>query len=391
MDLHARFPAIDDLRRKARRRIPKFVWEYLDSATGKEATLKRNRDALDRVMFMPSVLHGELEYDLSTTLCGHDYTVPFGVSPVGMSGLIWPDAERKLAKAATKAGVPYCISTVATRTPEEVAPHLDGNGWFQMYPPRDEGIRSDMLKRAKDAGFTTLVLTVDVPVPSRRERQIRSGLTTPPKLTPRLLAQVAMRPTWAMMTSAMGAMPRMKMIDDYAGNVTGLSSTQHAGYLLRTSPDWDYVEWLRDAWDGPFFVKGVLDARDAPRLEQMGVDAIWLSNHAGRQFDASPAPIEALPVIRAATKLPLIMDSGVEGGLDILRAIALGADFVMMGRAWHYALGALDTAGPAHLIDILCKDMEANMGQLGVTTPSALRGRAIVDQMGTLALPTSTS
>ena len=123
----------------------------------------------------------------------------------------------------------------------------------------------------------------------------------------------------------------------------------------------------------------------------MGVDAIWLSNHAGRQFDASPAPIEALPVIRAATKLPLIMDSGVEGGLDILRAIALGADFVMMGRAWHYALGALDTAGPAHLIDVLRKDMEANMGQLGVTTPSALRGRAIVDQMGTLALPTSTS
>ena len=164
MDLHARFPAIDDLRRKARRRIPKFVWEYLDSATGKEATLKRNRDALDRVMFMPSVLHGELEYDLSTTLCGHDYAVPFGVSPVGMSGLIWPDAERKLAKAATKAGVPYCISTVATRTPEEVAPHLDGNGWFQMYPPRDAGIRSDMLKRAKEAGFTTLVLTVDVPV-----------------------------------------------------------------------------------------------------------------------------------------------------------------------------------------------------------------------------------
>ena len=391
MDYHARFPALSDLKSRARRRIPKFVWEYLDSATGTEATLRRNRSALDEVLFTPSILHGEIEYDLSTTLCGHTYSAPFGISPVGMSGLIWPDAERKLARAATTAGIPYSISTVATRTPEEVAPRLDSNGWFQMYPPRDEGIRSDILKRAKDAGFSALILTVDVPVPSRRERQVRSGLTTPPKLTPRLLAQIAMCPTWAMMTSSMGAMPRMKMIDDYAGKVTGLSSTQHAGYLLRTSPDWDYVSWLRDAWDGAFFVKGVLNPDDAPRLESLGVDAIWLSNHAGRQFDASPAPIEMLPLMRAATKVPLILDSGVEGGLDILRAIALGADFVMMGRAWHYALGALDTDGPAHLVDVLRKDMEANMGQLGVTRPIDLRGRAYVGSPATGRLPTTTS
>ncbi len=382
MNLHARYPAISDLKSRARQRIPKFVWEYLDSATGNEATLRRNRAALDRVLFTPSILHGELPVDLSTTLCGTKYPMPFGISPVGMSGLIWPDAERKLARAATKAGLPYSISTVATRTPEDVAPRLNGNGWFQMYPPRDEGIRTDMLKRAKDAGFSTLILTVDVPVPSRRERQVRSGLTTPPKLTPRLLAQIAMRPTWAMMTASMGAMPRMKLIDDYAGKVTGLSSTQHAGYLLRTSPDWDYVTWLRDAWDGTFFVKGVMNAEDAPRLEKAGVDAIWLSNHAGRQFDASPAPIEALPAMREATSLPLILDSGVEGGLDILRAIALGADFVMLGRAWHYALGALDTAGPAHLIEILEKDMAANMGQLGVTKPLELRGKAWFDGPG---------
>ena len=186
-------------------------------------------------------------------------------------------------------------------------------------------------------------------------------------------------------------MPRMKMIDDYAGKVTGLSSTQHAGYLLRTSPDWEYVSWLRDAWDGAFLVKGVLNPDDAPRLEAMGVDAIWLSNHAGRQFDASPAPIEMLPLMRAATKVPLILDSGVEGGLDILRAIALGADFVMMGRAWHYALGALDTNGPAHLVDVLRKDMEANMGQLGVTRPIDLRGRAYVGSPATGRLPTTTS
>ncbi|MCK0149089.1 alpha-hydroxy-acid oxidizing protein [Marivita sp. S6314] len=389
MDLHARYPALSDLKARAKRRIPKFVWEYLDSATGTEATLRRNRTALDQVLFAPSILHGELEVDLTTALCGQSYDLPVGISPVGMSGLIWPDAERKLARAATAANMPYCISTVATRTPEEVAPHLDGNGWFQMYPPRDEGIRTDMLKRAKDAGFSTLVLTVDVPVPSRRERQVRSGLTTPPKLTPRLAAQVAMRPTWAMGTARLG-MPRMRLIDDYAGKVTGLSSTQHAGYLLRTSPDWAYVDWLRDAWDGAFFVKGVLNPNDAPRLERAGVDAIWMSNHAGRQFDAAPAPIETLSEMRAATTLPLILDSGIEGGLDVLRAIALGADFVMLGRAWHYALGALDTDGPAHLVDILRKDMAANLGQLGAVRPVDLRGRALQSGATQVAIPSTT-
>ncbi|MFP7571229.1 alpha-hydroxy acid oxidase [Marivita sp. S2033] len=375
MDYHAKYPAISDLKARARRRIPKFVWEYLDSATGTEATLRRNRAALDHLLFTPSILHGEIATDLSTTLCGQSYQLPFGISPVGMSGLMWPDAERKLAAAATGAGIPYSISTVATRTPEEVAPHLNGNGWFQMYPPRDEGIRTNMLKRARDAGFTTLILTVDVPVPSRRERQVRSGLTTPPRLTPRLLAQVAMRPVWAMGTAKLG-MPRMRLIDDYAGQLTGLSSTQHAGYLLRTSPDWDYLRWLRDAWEGAFFVKGVLNPDDAAPLEKAGVDAIWLSNHAGRQFDASPAPIEVLPAMRDATSLPLILDSGIEGGLDILRAIALGADFVMLGRAWHYALAALGEDGPAHLADLLRKDMESNLGQLGVSRPVDLRGQA---------------
>ena len=390
MDYHARYPAISDLKARARRRIPKFVWEYLDSATGNEATLARNRAALDRVLFTPSILHGEIACDLTTELCGRSYPLPVGISPLGMSGLIWPDAERKLARAATKAGIPYSISTVATRTPEDVASRLDGNGWFQMYPPRDEGIRTDMLKRAKDAGFTTLILTVDVPVPSRRERQVRSGLTTPPKLTPRLLAQIAMRPTWAMGTATMG-LPRMKLIDDYAGKVTGLSSTQHAGYLLRTSPDWDYLRWLRDAWDGAFFVKGVLNPDDAPRLEEAGVDAIWMSNHAGRQFDAAPSPIEVLPAMRDATSLPLILDSGIEGGLDVLRAIALGADFVMLGRAWHYALAALDTDGPPHLVEILQKDMAANLGQLGVSRPTELRGRAWMDAASTISSAVSAS
>ena len=373
MDLHSTYPALSDLRARARTRMPKFVWEFLDSATGDERTKARNRAALDQILFQPSILHGEIAPDTSTEFLGQPYPLPIGIAPVGMSGLIWPDAERLLAAAAKRLNIPYCLSTVASQTPEAVAPHLGAHGWFQMYPPRDTEIRKDMLARAKRAGFTTLILTVDVPVASRRERQVRSGLTTPPRLTPHLLAQVALRPSWALGTLKQG-MPRMRLIDEYADNLTGLSSTAHAGYLLRTSPDWDYLHWLRDHWDGPFLVKGVMRAEDAPRLQKAGVDALWISNHAGRQFDAAPATIDALPAIRAATDLPLIVDSGFETGLDILRAMALGANFVMMGRGFHYALAALGAMGPDHLVDILQKDLIANMGQMGLETLDTVTG-----------------
>jgi L-lactate dehydrogenase (cytochrome) len=234
-----------------------------------------------------------------------------------------------------------------------------------MYPPKKIEIRQDLLNRAHAAGFGTLVLTVDVPVASRRERQTRSGLTQPPRLSPRLLAQIAARPTWAAGMARKG-MPHMRTLDKYiTGTQANLPPTAHIGYILRTSPDMDYVKWLRDHWNGPFIVKGVMRAEDTAPLEQVGIDALWISNHAGRQFDGTLATIEALPAIRTATTLPLILDSGIESGLDILRAMALGADFVMLGRAFHFALAALGAEGPAHVIDILKKDMRANMGQLG--------------------------
>lgn len=373
---HDRFPAISDLKARAQRRIPHFVWEYLDSGTGTEATLKRNRKKLDDVLFQPSILHGVFTPDLSTTFLNREYPLPFGIAPVGMSGLIWPGAEQMLARTAAKEAIPYTISTVATQTPEDVADHHGGQGWFQIYPPRDAGIRADMLKRAKDAGFHTLVMTVDVPVASRRERQTRGGLQQPPRLTPRLALQAARCPAWLNGIRKTG-MPRMKLMDSYAEQTTTLPSNQHVGYLLRTSPDWDYVDMLRAEWDGPLIIKGVLDANDVTALADKGVDAIWISNHAGRQFDAAPATIEVLPAIRAATDLPIIFDSGVQGGLDIMRALALGADFVMLGRAFHYGLGAMSEPGAAHVVDILRQDMIANMGQIGARRLADLPDRVI--------------
>ncbi|MBF9049505.1 alpha-hydroxy-acid oxidizing protein [Roseobacter sp. HKCCD9010] len=380
MSLEQQYPALSDLKARARRRIPHFVWEYLDSATGAETVTSRNRTAFDQVLLQPSILHGEIAPDLSTRFLGRDYPAPFGIAPLGMSGLIWPGAERILARHGAAAGVPYCLSTVATQTPDDLADVIGNQGWFQMYPPRDPAIRTDMLRRAKDAGFHTLVLTVDVPAPSRRERQTRGGLVQPPRLTPRLALQVARCPAWAGQILRSG-MPRMRLMDSYAPKNTGtLPSTAHVGYLLRTSPDWAYLAELRAAWDGPLIVKGVLQAEDAARLGGEGVDAIWVSNHAGRQFDAAPATIDALPAIRAATALPILFDSGVEGGLDILRALALGADFVMMGRPWHYALGALGADGPTHLHDLLVKDMIANMAQIGAARLADLPERLVPRQ-----------
>ncbi|MBY6068329.1 alpha-hydroxy-acid oxidizing protein [Leisingera aquaemixtae] len=373
MELHQNYPGLSDLKDRARQRLPKFVWEYLDSGTGTEAAKAQNRTGLDRIGMLPSVLHGPLETDLSIELLGAAYACPFGVAPVGMSGLIWPDAEGILARSAAAAGIPYCLSTVASQMPEDLAPHLGKDAWFQLYPPKDEGIRTDLLARARDAGFRTLVLTVDVPVASRRERQTRSGLTQPPRLTPRLLAQIAMRPAWALGMARAG-MPHMRTLDKYiGGEQANLPPTAHIGYLLRTSPDWAYVDWLRHNWDGPFIIKGVQRAEDARRLQEAGADAIWLSNHGGRQFDGCPPAISLLPEVREAVTVPVIFDSGIEGGLDILRALALGADFIMLGRAFHYALAALGEAGPAHLISILTKDLEANMGQLGLSSLTEAR------------------
>jgi L-lactate dehydrogenase (cytochrome) len=231
-----------------------------------------------------------------------------------------------------------------------------------------------MLRRARSAGFHTLVLTVDVPVASRRERQRKGGLTHPPRLTPRIMAQTAIRPAWALGTLRHG-MPRLRFMESYSSHRGPLPSTQHIGYLLRTSPDRDYLARLRDAWKGPLVVKGVLRADDAAALVGAGVDAVWVSNHAGRQFDAAPSTIEVLAAIRAAVPagFPVIFDSGVESGLDILRAFALGADFVMLGRAFHYGLAAFGRRGAAHVVHILTEDLKANMGQLGIARPEEAR------------------
>ncbi|WP_226688647.1 alpha-hydroxy acid oxidase [Ruegeria arenilitoris] len=366
MDLDLSHPSIEDLRRTAQKRIPKFAFEYLDSATGRELGLKVNRDALDAIGFMPRVLCGRTKADLQTTLMGQKYDLPFGIAPVGMSGLMWAGAERMLAKAAVAHNIPFSLSSVAVASPEDVAPYIGKNGWFQHYPVKSGDLRRAMLPRIKAAGFHTLIITVDVPEESRRERQRRANLTVPPKADLRTLKEMASRPAWCLAHLREGIMPRMRFFDDYVPT-RGRESFTHAGALIRGIPDWDYLRELRQEWEGHLIVKGVLRPEDAQKMVAEGVDCIWVSNHSGRQFEAGPAVIDQLPNIREAvgTNVPLIYDSGVAWGLDILRALAKGADFVMVGRAFQYAVAAFGARGIDHLVHILKADIEANMSQLG--------------------------
>lgn len=371
-----KYPSLADLKKRAKRRLPHFVWEYLDSATGAETQTALNRTGLDRIRFSTRILRGAPEPDLSVSLLGRTYALPFGIAPVGISGLFWPNAEPLLAQTARAHEIPYCLSTVASRTPEDLAPHIGEQGWFQLYPPRDPEIRRDLLERARTSGFHTLVLTADLPVASRRERQRRAGLTIPPRLTAAMFFQCLMRPAWSLGMARHGT-PRLKTVEKYASQQGNAHSTSHAGYAIRTAPDRDYFRALREEWKGPLIVKGVTTAEDAEMLVGEGADAIWVSNHAGRQFDGGPAAIDMLPPIRRAvnTAVPILFDSGIESGLDILRAIALGADFVMLGRGFHYALAALGSDGPNHLVRILRDDLRSNMGQMGIAELVKSRNR----------------
>ena len=379
MNLDLKYPAISDLRKRAKRRIPHFAFEYLDSATGSELGVKHNRGALDAIKFMPAILPGKQNPQLSRTFMGSPFDLPIGIAPVGMSGMIWPGAEKILAKEAATAKIPYSMSTVAAADPEDIMELHDGMGWFQLYAPAKPEIRRDMLRRVKEAGFNKLVLTVDVPGDSRRERQRRAFVAMPPKITAPIIWAMIKRPLWCFEMLRVGA-PRMKFAESYVSpEARSADPFVHAGRLIRGHPDWDDLKALRQEWDGDLIAKGVLIPDDAVRLLDEGVDAIWVSNHTGRQFEAAPAAITQLPKVRAAvgTKTPIIFDSGVNGGLDILRALALGADMVFLGKAFHFAVAAYGAAGVRHLIHILTADMRANMEQMGVQQLSELSSRLV--------------
>ncbi len=369
-----RYPAIADLEKKARRRIPDVAWAYLQSGTGTEELTRRNISDIQKIELTPRFLKGQFSPDITTSLFGKTYDAPFGIAPVGLTGLMWPRCEIYLADSAKRFGIPYCLSTVATETPESVGKYVGDRGWFQLYPPRGEALRRTLLERAASNGFHTLVITADVPMPSRRERTKKAGVQIPPKINLRLLWDAVKNPSWTMATLSRG-LPRLRTIESYAEFRTMASVGAYVQNQFGGNLSWSYCEALRKEWSGPLVLKGILHPEDAKRAVDTGFDGIVVSNHGGRQFDAAPSAISVLPgIVEAVGKQTAVLfDSGIRSGLDILRALAYGADFVLCGRAFMYGVCALGRYGGDHVAHLLKEDLVNNMVQLGTDSLETLR------------------
>lgn len=369
-----RYPAIKDLMSKAEKRIPHVAWEYLSAGTGDEDLIERNRSALSEITFLPKFCQGAIEANIETTLFGKTYGAPLGIAPVGLTGLMWPRVEHYLAASASRLNIPYSLSTVATETPESVGQYVGDVGWFQLYPPKDMSVTESLLQRAVDAGFHTLLVTADVPMASRRERTKRAGLTMPPKITPRMIWQGLTHPVWSYYTLLHG-LPRLRTVEEYTNNNDMRLVSGFVGNRLGGTLDWDYCQKIKEMWKGPVVLKGILHPDDAIKAISIGLDGIGVSNHGARQFNGAPAAIKALPAIVEAVKgkTAIIFDSGIRTGLDIMRALYLGADFVLAGRAFVSAVAAVGKYGGDHAAHILMDDLKNNMTQLGVSNLKELR------------------
>ena len=357
-----KYPRVIDLINKATKRIPFFISEYLFSGTGNDKVAVANNNIFEDVFLIPKYLKGAVEVETEQTILGSKYGAPFGVAPIGSGGSIWPGAEIALAKMCTKKKIPYCLSSVASLSLEEISPHLEGNGWFQLYPPKDKVIRDDILKRASDAGFSVLVVTVDIPATSRRERVKKAGVTIPPKLNLKTFFQALLRPLWSIGTLLQG-MPSFGTMTKY--NFLSQDELTKNWNEMPRYIDWEYLSEIRSLWKGQIILKGILDEENAIKASKV-VDAIYLSNHGGRQIDLVPSPLQLLPNIRKklGKDFPIIIDSGYLSGQDIAKALVLGADFVMLGRAFMIGVSALGKKGAEHVHYILHDELSNIMEQM---------------------------
>jgi L-lactate dehydrogenase (cytochrome) len=366
-DYNTSYPSIDDLIRKAKARIPRFAFEYLDGGCNEDVNLYQNTADIREIELSPRYLQPYGSPDMKTELFGHVYDAPFGIAPIGLQGLIWPGAPEILAAAACRHNIPFILSTVSTASLERISEITQGKAWFQLYHPVDPAVRDNILQRAEAAGCPVLVLLCDVPVFGFRPRDIRNGLAMPPRMTVRNILQILGKPRWAMSTLLAGT-PAFQTMKPYMPK--GMGMKQLGQYMNRTFSgrlDADRIAAIRERWRGKLVLKGVATEEDAAIAVSQGLDGIIVSNHGGRQLDAGPSAIRSLHPIVAAYKgkLTVMMDSGLRSGPDIARTLGSGADFCFLGRSFMYSVAALGKAGGDHVIGLLKTQLQQVMEQVG--------------------------
>jgi L-lactate dehydrogenase (cytochrome) len=359
-----------DFREAARRRLPRFLFDYIDGGAYAERTLARNVSDLADLSLRQRVLKDVSQADLSTTLFGHYQALPVALAPVGLTGMYARRGECQAARAAAAKGVPFCLSTVSVCDLAEVSKASPAPIWFQLYVLRDRAFMRDLLARAADAGATALVFTVDMPVPGARYRDAHSGMSGPNAAARRLM-QAVFKPGWAWDVGVMGRPHTLGNVAPVLGANSGLEDFMGwLGANFDPSIQWKDLDWIRDQWKGPLIIKGVLDPEDAKAAADVGADGVVVSNHGGRQLDGVLSSARALPDIVEAVgdRLTVLADSGVRSGLDVVRMLALGAKGVLLGRAFIYALAARGGPGVSQLLDLIEKEMRVAMALTGVNT-----------------------
>ncbi len=361
-----RYPAIDDLRNGARRRIPRFAFEYLDGGCNEDVNLHKNTAELREVELKPYYLNAYQTPSLKTELFGHVYDAPFGISPIGLQGLVWPKAPEILAKAAFNNNIPFTLSTVSTASIEKIGAITEGKFWFQLYHPTDNALRDDLLDRAEAAGCEVLVILCDVPSFGFRPRDIRNGLAMPPRMTLANMLQILGKPNWALRTLFNGQ-PEFANMKKYMPK--GLDMKQLGLYMNQTFSgrlNEEKIAPIRDRWKGKLVLKGVATEEDTEQAIRLGLDGIIVSNHGGRQLDPGQSAIKSLEPIVEAYKgqIKIMMDSGIRSGPDIARTLATGAEFAFLGRTFMYSVAALGDAGGEHAIGMLKTQVRQVMEQV---------------------------
>ncbi|PBP98174.1 FMN-dependent L-lactate dehydrogenase LldD [Pseudomonas congelans] len=359
-----------DYRAVAKRKLPRFLFDYIDGGAYAEHTLRANSSDLSGISLRQRVLKNIDNLSLETRLFGESLAMPIILSPVGLSGMYARRGEVQAAKAAANKRVPFCLSTVSVCSIEEVASQSKQAIWFQLYVLKDRGFMKNALERAKAAGITTLVFTVDMPTPGARYRDAHSGMSGP-YAAPRRILQAMTKPDWALNVGLLGRPHDLGNISKYLGKATTLED--YVGWLANNfdpSISWKDLEWIREFWQGPMIIKGILDPQDARDALSFGADGIVVSNHGGRQLDGALSTARALPPIAQAvgSDMTVLVDSGIRSGLDVVRMLALGAKGVLLGRSMAYALGADGQRGVENMLDIFAREMHVAMTLTGVTS-----------------------